>query len=90
MGNRCWRGHGDGRYSNYTCVTCHTENNKRKYAVRVRCRIVNPKRLLWVDGEYQFLREQGLTPQEIGEKHFVKWESFQRTLYRRVGPKEKW
>lgn len=85
MGTRCWRGHGNGRYMpNGSCVTCQAIKSKASH------KPVTPKYALWQDGEYQFLRDLGLTPQEIGEKHGVKWESFQRTLHRRLGAKTLW
>lgn len=86
MAARCKYGHTAGRYTtDKSCVTCRRTRAKDTYDYTPR-----PVFLLWEDAEYQFLREQGLTPREIGDKHGIKWESFQRTLYRRVGLKEKW
>lgn len=72
------------------CKRCHKDNDRRRHARYPRP--VSPVYALWLDGgaEYWFLREQGLTPRQIGEKHNVRWESFQRTLWRRIGRKTEW
>jgi len=81
----CWRGHElpeDRQAQGHECQPC------RRYYDRP----ITPQYALWENGgaEYWFLREQGMTPREIGEKHGVRWESFQRTLYRRIGGKTEW
>lgn len=88
MAPRCKRGHSNGRYlSSWTCVTCSATRSAQHHRGTY---VTTAQVALWRDGEYQFLRDMGLTPREIGEKHGVKWESFQRTLHRRAGAKEKW
>lgn len=68
---------------------------RRLKSADYRARTRNPSavRSLWDDdgAEYWFLRRDlGMSPREIGEKHGVKWTSFQRTLWRRVGGKASW
>jgi hypothetical protein len=76
------------------CRPCHEAWVERKRLAReAKPRPLTPQRVLWVnDGEeYWFLRHTlGLTPEEIAAKHGVRWESFQRTLHRRVGGKASW
>lgn len=52
-------------------------------------------RWIWKEGyggvsEYRLMRERGLSPREIADKLNVRWDSFQRTLYRRVGGMASW
>ncbi len=67
------------------CRRCHRDRTDGRY-------VPSGRFLLWADDnyEYRFLRDMGMTPQDIATKFGVRWESFQRTLWRRVGGKANW
>lgn len=76
-----------------SCPPCAEAYLVRKRAREATRRTRENRYWLWVDdaAEYRFMREMlGLTPREIGDKFGIRWESFQRTLHRRLGRSSGW
>lgn len=90
-GTRTFRG-GGGR----KCVTCyrrHLATYCERRKAEVRARGLTGNRWLWEDdaSEYRWMRDTlGMSPREIADKTGTRWESFQRTLHRRIGGKHEW
>ena len=102
--NPCRRGHDRDVVGVYEWKS--TRSPSRMVRECRACRAINQERYrkgnpyvrisyqwIWDDdaAEYWFMRhELGLAPREIGDKLGVRWESFQRTLWRRIGGKHEW